>query len=91
MPDRGTLKAKAAVLVGVGDPDELTIDGVRRAAAAIARRAGKAASVATTLATAGTELDVADAAQAVAEGMVLGALPVPRVQGRRHADRSSRR
>ena len=54
-------------------PAELTVDGVRRAAAAVARRASKAASVATTLATAGTELDVADAAQAVAEGFVLGA------------------
>ena len=73
VPTAGRLKAKAAVLVGVGDPAELTVDGVRRAAAAIARRSGKAASVATTLATAGPELAVADAAQALAEGLVLGA------------------
>ena len=73
MPTRWSLKAKAVLLVGVGDPAELTLDGVRRAAAAVARRSGKAASVATTLATAGPELAVADAAQAVAEGMVLGA------------------
>ena len=58
--------------MGIGDPDDLTIDGIRRAAAAIARRASKAASVATTLATAAPGVDVADAAQAVAEGMVLG-------------------
>jgi leucyl aminopeptidase len=73
VPTAGRLRAKAAILVGIGDPDELTVDGVRRAAAAIARRAGKAASVATTLASAGPGLDAADAAQAVAEGMVLGA------------------
>ena len=72
VPTGGRLKAKAALLVGIGDPAELTVDGVRRAAAAVARRAGKAASLATTLATAGTELAVADAAQAVAEGLVLG-------------------
>ena len=50
VPTGGRLKAKAAVLVGIGDPAELTVDGLRRAAAAIARRASKAASVATTLA-----------------------------------------
>jgi leucyl aminopeptidase len=73
IPTGGGLRAKAALLVGVGDPTELTVDGVRRAAAAIARRASKVTSVATTLATAGPTLDVADAAQAVAEGLVLGA------------------
>ena len=84
--DRGQLQAKAALLVGVGDPAELTVDGVRRAAAAVARRAGKVASVATTLRDGGRPSStVADAAQAVAEGFVLGALPVPRVQGRRDA------
>ena len=53
MPTAGRLKAKAAVLVGVGDPDKLTLDGLRRAAAAVARRARKVASVATTLASVG--------------------------------------
>jgi leucyl aminopeptidase len=73
VPTGGRLKAKAALLVGIGDPAELTLDGLRRAAAAVARRASKVVSVATTLATAGTELAVVDAAQAVAEGFVLGA------------------
>jgi leucyl aminopeptidase len=72
VPTGGHLRAKAALLVGVGDPATLGTDDVRRAAAAIARRAGSVASVATTLAAAGTGLDVADAAQAVAEGFVLG-------------------
>jgi leucyl aminopeptidase len=72
VPTGGRLKAKAVLLVGVGDPAELTVDGVRRAAAAVARRSTKVASLATTLATVGTELAVADAAQAVAEGLVLG-------------------
>jgi leucyl aminopeptidase len=73
VPTAGRLRAKAALLVGIGDPSELTVDGVRRAAAAVARRSAKVASVATSLAeTTGTGLDVADAAQAVAEGFVLG-------------------
>ena len=38
---------------GSATPTELTVDGLRRAAAAVARRASKATSVATTLATAG--------------------------------------
>ena len=75
VPTRGRLRAAAAVLVGVGAFDEVTSDGVRRAAAAVARRATKAPSVATTLAdladTAGIER--VDAAQALAEGFVLGA------------------
>jgi leucyl aminopeptidase len=73
IPTGGRLKAKAALLVGIGDPAELTADGVRRAAASIARRAGQAGSVATTLAAVShSELAVADAAQALAEGLVLG-------------------
>jgi leucyl aminopeptidase len=73
VPTSGKLKAKAAVLVGVGDLDKLTLDGLRRAGAALARRARKAASVATTLASVAPDLPAADAAQAVAEGMALGA------------------
>ena len=73
VPTRGRLRA-AALLVGVGAFDEITTDGIRRGAAAIARRATKAPSVATTL------VDLADAAgverpaaaQALAEGFVLG-------------------
>ena len=72
MPTGGALRAKAAIVVGIGDPDELTADGLRRAAAAVARRASKVASVATTLASAAPSVPAADAAQAVAEGMELG-------------------
>ena len=39
VPTSGKLKAKAAVLVGVGEIDQLTLDGLRRAGAAVARRA----------------------------------------------------
>ncbi len=72
VPTAGKLRAKAAILVGIGEADALTLDGVRRAAAAIARRASKAASVGTTLVAAANELEPADAAQALAEGFVLG-------------------
>jgi leucyl aminopeptidase len=73
VPTSGKLGAKAAVLVGVGELDQLTVDGLRRAAAAAARRASKAASLATTLPAVAPDLPAADAAQAVAEGIVLGA------------------
>jgi leucyl aminopeptidase len=74
VPTRGRLRADAAVLVGVGKLDELDADGLRRAAAAVGRKARKVDSVATTLVdladAAGIERP--DAAQAVAEGFVLG-------------------
>ena len=73
VPVGGKLRARAAVLVGVGELDKLTVDGLRRAAAAAARRANKVASIATTLTNVAPDLPRADAAQAVAEGFVLGA------------------
>jgi leucyl aminopeptidase len=72
VPTAGKLRAKAALLVGVGDLDALTLDGLRRAAAAVARRAKNVAGVATTLAGVAPALGRADAAQALAEGMALG-------------------
>jgi len=72
VPTNGSLRAKAAIVVGVGDPAKLTADGLRRAAAAVARRASKVTSIATTLAAAASEVGAADAAQAVAEGLELG-------------------
>ncbi|HMF82416.1 MAG TPA: leucyl aminopeptidase [Acidimicrobiia bacterium] len=75
VPTRGRLGAAAALLVGVGPFDDVTGDGLRRAAAAIARRATRAPSVATTLVDLadGAGLERPDAAQALAEGFVLGA------------------
>jgi leucyl aminopeptidase len=73
VPTGGKLRAKAALVVGVGDPAALTADSLRRAAAAVARRSTKVTSLATTLAAAASELSDADAAQAVAEGLELGA------------------
>ncbi len=74
VPTAGKLKAKAAILVGIGEAADVTVDGLRRAAAAVAKRSTKAASVATTLAQAGDTagLDAGDAAQAVTEGFALG-------------------
>jgi leucyl aminopeptidase len=73
VPTPGGLRAKAAVLVGVGDPTELTLDGLRRAAAAVARRASKATSLGTTLGSVAPQLARGEAAQALAEGFTLGA------------------
>jgi leucyl aminopeptidase len=73
VPASGRLAAKAALLVGVGELDQLTLDGLRRAAAAVARRSNKAVTLATTLASVSPNLSPGAAAQALAEGVVLGA------------------
>jgi leucyl aminopeptidase len=74
VPTFGELAAGAAVLVGVGALDTLTTDDLRRAAAAVAKRSTKVASVATTLVDLadGAGLDRPAAAQAVTEGFALG-------------------
>ena len=78
VPTAGQLGASAALLVGVGDADDITLDALRRAGAAVARRASKVANVATTLLDAAPDsIDRAAAAQALAEGVLLGVLPVP--------------
>ena len=92
VPTRGRLRAAAAMLVGVGAFGEVTADGVRRAAAAVARKATKAPSVATTL------VDLADAAgieraaaaQALAEGFVLGSYQFLKYKGNGDATRLSK-
>jgi leucyl aminopeptidase len=75
VPTRGQLRANAVVLVGVGELDEVTLEGLRRAGAAIAKRASTVKSVATTILdlAEGAKLDRADAAQAIAEGAAMGA------------------
>ncbi|MSO79808.1 MAG: leucyl aminopeptidase [Acidimicrobiia bacterium] len=64
--------AKTAVLVGLGPRAEVSTTVLRRAGAAVARRASKTTSVATTLAAAADGLDPDVAAGAVTEGFALG-------------------
>ena len=74
VPTAGKLGAKAAVIVGLGPRDEVTTMVLRRAGAAIARRASKAKSLATTIAQAApADVSAEAAASAVAEGVALGA------------------
>ncbi|MGQ0823947.1 MAG: leucyl aminopeptidase [Actinomycetota bacterium] len=74
VPTQGRLGAKAVILVGVGEQDKLDADAVRRAGAALARRASNVSSAATTLLDAVPDtVDKTDAAQALAEGVRLGA------------------
>src|SRR5579871_1677378 len=62
----------AVVAVGLGDPGRLTAEGMRRAAAAAVRAAGRATRMAfTLLAGAPPELEPALAAQALVEGALL--------------------
>ncbi len=74
VPAGSGLAAKAVLLVGLGAADAITADGLRRAGAAVARRATKVASVATTVVDARpASMTPEAAAQAFAEGVLLGA------------------
>jgi leucyl aminopeptidase len=74
VPTGGRLDAGAALLIGVGDRASFDLAALRRAGAAIARRAAKGERVATTLLDAvADDVDRGAAAQALAEGFVLGA------------------
>jgi leucyl aminopeptidase len=82
IPTNGALGARAAVLVGMGERAELTVDGLRRAGAALARRSSKVASVATTLLDAAPEaIERRVAAQALVEGIALGGYKFLRYKG----------
>jgi len=73
IPTAGQFTAKAAVIVGLGPRAEVTTAVLRQAGAAVARRASKARSVATTIAQAATgDISSDAAAAAVAEGVALG-------------------
>lgn len=65
--------AKAAMVFGLGTESSLSLEVLRKCGAAIAKRGSKAKSLATTILEAVPEsIDRAAAAQAVAEGCVLG-------------------
>jgi leucyl aminopeptidase len=72
---QGRLKAKKVILIGLGKPEKLTLEGMRQAAGSAAQyaRGLGASTLAVTIEDAeqGT-ISLAEAAQAVAEGMVLG-------------------
>ena len=69
----GRLPAGAVLLIGVGDPAALTVDGVRRAGASLARSSSKVRTVATSLLDAAPKsIAPTEAAQALAEGVLLG-------------------
>jgi leucyl aminopeptidase len=72
---RGAIPAKRVLVVGLGKTEAFNLEGVRRAAAAAIKRARdlNAKTVATIVHGAGTgEPSLQDAAQAVAEGSLLG-------------------
>ena len=65
--------AKSIVVIGLGDKAKFDADSLRRAGAALARRARRSKSVATTLLDGLPRgVDPGDAAQAFAEGVILG-------------------
>ena len=81
----GRVQAPRVILVGLGKRDELTLDRVRQVAATAARRARElgSAQVATVLHGAGTgDLAPRQAAQALAEGSLLGLYRFDQLKGR---------
>ncbi len=72
IPGEG-VAAKAVIVVGLGDRSKVDADTFRRAGAALARRARSSKTIATTvLDDLPKGLDAGDAAQALAEGVLLG-------------------
>src|SRR5262245_41290887 len=72
---QGRLKFKKVVLIGLGKPEKLTLEGLRQVAASAATYARSLRSSSIAVSIDGAErahLALSDTAQAVAEGMVLG-------------------
>ena len=72
VPTRGAIPASTIIVVGLGPRDEVTADRLRGAAAAAANAAERTADLATSLHAEVDDIDAAAAAQAVAEGLLLG-------------------
>jgi leucyl aminopeptidase len=91
VPTQGKLGAKAVILVGVGEQAAFDEDALRRAGATLARRASRVARAATTLLEAVPD-SIADdsAAQALAEGIHLGAYQFLKYKGDATASKLSR-
>jgi len=73
VPVGDDLAARSALVIGLGARDEITLEVLRRAGAVLAKRATRVTNAATTLLDAAPDtIDRTDAAQALAEGAVLG-------------------
>ncbi|MDP9023026.1 MAG: leucyl aminopeptidase [Actinomycetota bacterium] len=73
IPTRGAIPASLVLVVGLGKSDDLDAEAVRKAAAALADATSRQRSVATTIPAAADRLEPAGAAQALVEGLSLGA------------------
>jgi leucyl aminopeptidase len=73
IPTRGSAKAAMVLVVGLGERDALTLETVRRGAGIAARNAAKVGSLAVVVPADVLEDDTAAVAQAVTEGVGLGA------------------
>jgi len=81
-PAGGAAAAIRVLLVGVGKPDAVTPEKLRRAGGTAAKQAAKARASAVTFALPRTSLEVQAAARAVAEGVVLGAYTFTELKSR---------
>ena len=89
VPTLGRLKAAQVLFVGLGAKDEATVKDVRRAAGLVARRAGSAKKVATTIprAASGTPEQLA---AAFTEGFLLGSYRYDRYKASKNGDKPSK-
>ena len=71
-PTGGSAAATRVQLIGVGRPEAITTEKLRKAGGTAAKAAGKARSPRVTFVLPATSLDTAAAARAVAEGVVMG-------------------
>jgi leucyl aminopeptidase len=87
VPTLGKLAANQVLFVGLGAKGEVKVREIRRAGALVARRAGGAKRVATTIPQAGKG-DAAELAAAFAEGVLLGSYRFDRYKASDNGDRA---
>ena len=71
-PTGGSVAAQRVLLIGVGKPDALTPEKLRKAGGTAARQASRARAATVTFALPASSIESGDAARAVTEGVVLG-------------------
>jgi leucyl aminopeptidase len=81
-PTGGSVAAQRVLLIGLGKPDALTTEKLRRAGGTAARQAAKARAATVTFTLPATSIASGEAARAVAEGVVLGSYSFTELKSR---------
>ncbi|HSU16614.1 leucyl aminopeptidase [Longimicrobium sp.] len=81
-PAGGSVAAQRVLVIGLGKPDSLTPEKLRRAGGTAARQAARARAASVTFALPASSVDSGDAARAVTEGVVLGSYSFTELKSR---------